>query len=68
MKVQLLTLPPNSWSIWVTAQTFGVSERMVKTVRKIKRGICAPPDAKVGKPLPKEIADRVQRFYEDDDL
>lgn len=69
-KVQLLTMAPKSWSIKETAMKFGVSERMVKTARKIKaeKGIGALPDAKIGKPLPKEVTERVKKFYEDDEF
>ena len=63
-------MAPKSWSMKETADKLGVSDRMVRTAWKIKeeKGICAMPKAKDGKLLAKEVADRVQDFYEDDEF
>ena len=69
-KVQILTLAPESWSIKATSDKFGVSERMVKQVQKLKceHGTLALPGIKCGKKLSEEVKTKVQTFFEDDEF
>ena len=68
-KIQLLTLAPRSWSIARTATEFNVSEYKVRQARKLKdeKGILAEPQANAGKPLSKDVEERVRAFYQDDE-
>ena len=68
-KVQLLTLAPESWSIAKCAAEFNVSEYQVKKARSLKKekGILAEPQPNTGKPISKELEERVKRYYEDDE-
>ena len=67
-QVQLLTLAPESWTIEKVVEEFKVSTYKVKEARKLKKefGILADPKVKVGRPLPKEIEERVINFYQDE--
>ncbi|MES9880157.1 MAG: hypothetical protein ABW185_04670 [Sedimenticola sp.] len=68
-QVQLLTLTPHSWTIAQTVHEFNVSEYKVREARKLKkeRGVLAEPESKVGKPLSKDVEERVTAYYENDE-
>ena len=67
--MQLLTLAPQSWTIAKTATEFNVSKHKVKQARKLKnkKGILAEVKPKVGKPLSKDVEERVTACYEEDE-
>jgi hypothetical protein len=67
-KVKLLTLVPDTWTIEKTSKEFGISTRLVKQARELKKqkGILGEPEAKKGHPLTSETVERVKAFYEDD--
>ena len=68
--VQILTLAPASWSRNKIAETFQVSEYMVRKARTLAKeeGICSLPDPGAGKKLPSKTIKCVQDFYEDDEF
>ncbi len=57
---------PHSWTIAQTVHEFNVSEYKVREARKLKkeRGVLAEPESKVGKPLSKDVEERVTAYYE----
>jgi hypothetical protein len=67
---QILTLAPESWSLRRISEEFGVSERLAKQSRKLKKefGILSEPQPKQGRNLSTDTIASVQRFYEDDEI
>ena len=68
-KIKLLTLAPESWTKKKTQEVFGVSDRMVKRARQLKRdkGILASPDHKRGKTVNGDVKQRIHDFYQSDE-
>ena len=68
MKLQILTMTPESWSRKYAAEYFNVSEYLIRKARKLKtqKGIMLLPTNKVGKKLQVELINLVEAFYEDD--
>ena len=69
MKLQILTMTPESWSRKYAAEYFNVSEYLICKARKLKtqKGIMSLPTNKVGKKLPVELINLVEAFYQDDE-
>lgn len=68
MKVSILTIAPNSWTIRQIAEEFNTSYRLAKKSKDLKKvdGILSLPTLKRGKTLPEETITKVVKFYEDD--
>ena len=68
-KIKLLTLAPESWTKKKKQEVFGVSDRMVKRARQLKRdkGILASPDHKRGKTVNGDVKQRIHNFYQSDE-
>ena len=68
-KLRLLTLVPDTWTIKQTSEEFGVSNRLVKQARQLKKekGILDEPESKKGRTLDMATIQRVGAFYEDDE-
>ena len=68
-KQRLLNLVPDTWTIKQTSEEFGVSNRLVKQARQLKKekGILGEPESKKGRTLDMATIQRVRAFYEDDE-
>ena len=68
-KLRLLTLVPGTWTIKQISEKFGVSNRLVKQARQLKKekGILGEPESKKGRTLNMATIQRVRAFYEDDE-
>lgn len=68
-KVQLLTIVPLSWSRNEVAQTFGVSEYLVREAQKLRKevGICSMRAPYKGKLLNEFTISLITAFYQDDE-
>ena len=68
-KLRLLTLVPDTWTIKQTSEEFGVSNRLVKQARQLKKekGILSEPERKKGRTLDMATIQGVGVFYEDDE-
>lgn len=69
-KIQMLTLVPLAWSREKVMTYFDVSQNMVKTARSLLKdhGILALPEPRKGKCLDPSVADKVLKFYCDDEF
>ena len=69
MKIQILTLTPESWSRKYASEYFEVSEYLIRIARTLKKyqGILAVPLNKIGKILPNDVIQLVELFYQDDE-
>lgn len=65
-QIQILTMAPQSWTIKEIMEELGISERIVKTARKLKteNGILAFPRTKFGKKLSESVKERVMEFFQ----
>ena len=70
MKLQILTIPPESWSIRKLANEFNTSYHMAKKAKQLRstHGVLADPLAKAGRHLPDSTAAKVIEFYQDDNI
>jgi len=68
LRVSILTIAPDCWSLREIANEFGTSIRMAKKARDLKKakGILTSPVSKLGKKLPSCTVDKVIKFYEND--
>lgn len=68
LRLNILTVAPEYWSIRKIALEFGTSYRMAKKAKDLRQsaGVLASPTAKAGKTLPAETVEKVKEFYEDD--
>lgn len=68
-QVQILTLAPQSWSITKTVQEFQVSEYKVKLARTLlkEKGVLGDVEPKLGRPLSKQVEERIKSFYQNDE-
>ncbi|KMQ83556.1 hypothetical protein RF55_19691 [Lasius niger] len=69
LRITILTIAPDCWSIRKTASEFGTSRRSVRKSRNLKKseGILPVPVLKAGKILPKGTMEQILGFYEDDE-
>jgi len=69
VKVQVLTLIPESWSRKYAAEYFEVSEHLIRKARKLRseKGICSVPSSKIGNTISTDTVNLVQNFYQDDE-
>ena len=70
MKIQILTLTPESWSRKSAAEFFNVSEYIIRAAKKLKeeRGILSVPNPRRGKTHAEDTKSLVVNFFEDDDF
>ena len=70
MKIQILTLTPESWSRKSAAEFFNVPEYTIRAARKLKeeRGILSVPNPRRGKTLAEDTKSLVVNFFEDDEF
>ena len=63
-KLRLLTLVPDTWTIKQTSEEFGVSNRLVKQARQLKKekGVLGEPESKKGRTLDIATIQRVRAF------
>ncbi|KYN07870.1 hypothetical protein ALC62_01154 [Cyphomyrmex costatus] len=68
LRLSILTLAPECWSIRQISTEFGCSEKMARRAKalRILAGVLAMPTSKPGKTLPEATAEKVKSFYEDD--
>ncbi|KAL5493367.1 hypothetical protein EMCRGX_G014541 [Ephydatia muelleri] len=69
-KIQILTVLPNSWSLFKIMQEFGVSNYMARCAKKLvaEKGILSTPDLKHGRCLPAVTENLVKAFYHSDNI
>jgi len=68
LRVSILTIAPESWSIRKIMDEFQTSYRMAKKGKDLRMsdGVLSSPTTKKGKQLPEETILKVINFYEDD--
>lgn len=68
LRISILTIAPDCWTVRQIASEFGTSERQARQAKHLKNvgGIFAKPELKQGKTLPEETINKVQEFYECD--
>lgn len=68
LRISILTIAPDCWSIRDTASEFGTSRYAVEKARALKKseGILAMPTPKIGKRLSNSTVEKVVEFYEND--
>lgn len=68
MRVSILTIAPETWSVRKISDEFNTSRSMAAKAKSLRksRGILAMPDYRSGKHLPEETVQKVREFYEDD--
>lgn len=68
LRVSILTIAPEYWSIRKLADEFGTSYRMARKAKNLRKmnGVLALPVASAGKTLPETTVLKVKEFYEDD--
>lgn len=69
LRLSILTVAPDCWSIRDIATEFNVSHRMATAAKNLKKqkGILAMPGSKKGKVLPEATICKVKEFYENDE-
>ena len=69
-KFQILTLLPMSWSCKKIENEFMVSNRMARRAKALvkEKGILSTPDPKPGKSLNDSVTEKVNNFYNSDDV
>lgn len=69
LRVSILTIAPECWSIRQIAEEFQASYRMVKQAKDLRKssGVLAIPPLKKGRNLPDETVSKVIEFYENDE-
>lgn len=69
-KLMILTCIPLTWGIRKIMREFNAPDYMVRQSRRLleEKGILESPNPKPGKSLPKEVVQRVQDFYENDEV
>ena len=68
LRLAILTIAPECWSIRQLASEFNTSRRMAKSAKALRKleGVLASPTSKPGKTLPEDTVIKVKKFYEDD--
>lgn len=68
LRMSILTIVPECWSVRQIASEFGTSERQARQAKHLRNveGVLATPESRRGKTLPEETVNKVQEFYECD--
>lgn len=68
LRVSILTILPDCWTLRDIEEEFDVSRRMAKKARDLRHesGILASPEPKKGKPLPDSTVEKVVEYYSSD--
>jgi len=69
LRITILTILPDSWSIRKIGEEFGASLRIVRKAKELKRaeGVLAMPELKEGKKMSSDTINKVLQFYENDE-
>lgn len=68
LRISILTIALEQWSIRKTAKEFGTTRHMARKAIELRKieGVLALPTIKKGKPLPIDTVKKVVDFYESD--
>lgn len=68
LRLSILTIVPEAWSVSKIAKEFNCSRRIAKKAKNLRasRGVLAETTAKTGTPLPQSTVEKVKDFYSND--